>query len=79
MSLTSALVIFAQSAAPVAAEAPRPRSRPAVERVRARAEILQPTLIRISDLAGSDGEQRDPARNVQRRRDEQGTVWIEFS
>jgi|GEM_PF-3341325 len=80
MSLTAALVILAQSAAPQAAEATTVRSRPVAVQARASARILRPARIEFSSFDENTQRPIDPdVREMQRSRDAQGTPWVEFS
>lgn len=77
MSLPCALLVIAQSGAAVAVDAPVARTAPIAERVTARATVLRPARIRFT----SEGQTvtATAVEPVQRRRDDAGTIWIEFS
>jgi hypothetical protein len=80
MSLTAAMLIFAQSAAPQVAEAPIVKSRPAIAQARASVRIIRPASINVASFNSDIKEPSDPsAREMQRSRDAAGTPWIEFS
>jgi len=80
MSLTAALLIVAQSAAPQAAEAAAPRARPIAVQVRASARVLRPARIDFSLASTIAGQSPNAAVNgIQRERDAAGTVWVEFN
>ena len=80
MSFAAALLIVAQgtaaTAAPIAVSGP---SAPVAERVNASVEILRPVRIVVAEeeQAFANGESRKD--RAQRRRDDAGTLWIEFS
>ena len=79
MSLTAALLIFAQSAAPQVTAATPTTSRPVAVQARASARIIRPARIRFSSF---DEDAQQPAnayaRDKQHERDSQGTPWVEF-
>ncbi|MEO1221075.1 MAG: hypothetical protein AAFY42_06965 [Pseudomonadota bacterium] len=80
MSLTAALLIFAQSAAPQAVEAPATSARPAIAQARASVRIIRPASIDFAEFDRNSRKPSEPAaRETQRRRDAAGTPWIEFS
>ena len=80
MSLTAALMILAQSAAPQAAEAPSaPPSRGVSVQVQASATIIRPARVTFDNAQGSALKVSAPlSAQVQRSRDHNGTVWAEF-
>lgn len=84
MSLAAAFVLIAQSAAPIAANAPAAGEAgavraPVAEQVRASVTVLRAE--RISAVLESDAAEQAnaPAKRIQRSRDSAGTVWVEFS
>jgi hypothetical protein len=76
MSLSAGLLLLAQSAAPIVAT-PAAASHSVAESVSASVRIMRPTVIRAAgtQIEGVDRETLPP----QRKRDEAGTMWVEFS
>lgn len=79
MSLAAALLLLAQSATPMAADAPVSRASPVAEQVRASVTVLRPARVSISRDGAVEVDSTADPRTVQRRRDAAGTVWVEFS
>lgn len=79
MSLAAALLMIAQSATPMVADATSTRQGPIAASVRASVRVLRPARINsLLEMAEErDGATEDHA--VQFERDSAGTVWIEFS
>lgn len=83
MVFAAALALIVQSAAPVASpgafEAAARPTRTIATPATARARILRPAIITIDQRTAQPELGTPTGYNVQRERDEAGTVWIEFS
>ena len=79
MSLAASLLLIAQSAAPAVGDAPKPSGSPVAVQASATVTIRRAAVIRVSDNGDTSVEAVASANEVQRSRDEAGTVWIEFS
>lgn len=79
MSLSAALVLIAQSAAPSAAPAPAQSAAHIAVQVRASVTIRRPARISITADGEAEIDGDVNAAGVQRNRDAAGTVWFEFS
>ena len=84
MSFAVAFVLMTQSAAPGAASAPpKPASAavrtPIAQSSTATVRVLRPVRISASLEAPPQERRNAAAQRIQRRRDQAGTIWIEFS
>ena len=84
MSFAVAIVLMTQSAGSgVAIAPPKPASAaeraPIAQSSTATVRVLRPERISASLQAPPEERSNAAARRVQRRRDEAGTIWIEFS
>ena len=79
MSLAASLLLIAQSAAPAVGDVPKPAGSSVAVPASATVTIRRAAVIRVSDDGDTSVESATSANEVQRSRDEAGTVWIEFS
>ena len=84
MSFAIAFVLMTQTAASgVAIVPPKPASAaeraPIAQSSTATVRVLRPERISASLQAPPEERSNAAARRIQRRRDEAGTIWIEFS
>ena len=75
MSIAAALLVIAQTAAPNAVPAPAP----VAQRATASVAVLRPAQVRIASDGNLHVEVSDRAERPERRRDDAGTIWVEFS
>ncbi|AWW73581.1 hypothetical protein CD351_03960 [Erythrobacter sp. KY5] len=84
MSFTAALLLIAQSAAPLVSDAPMAQSSAAPSggvsiQASASARIIRATRIAFDRDSGIAVEGETQASTLQRSRDAAGTYWVEFS
>jgi hypothetical protein len=79
MSLSAALVLIAQIAAPSAAPAPAQSAAHISVQVKASVTVRRPARISITADGEAEIDGDVNTARVQRNRDAAGTVWFEFS
>ena len=79
MSLAATLLLIAQSAAPAVGDVPKSSGSSVAVQTSATVTIRRAAVIRVSDIGETRVESAASATEVQRSRDEAGTVWVEFS
>ncbi len=79
MSLTAAVLLVGQSAAPAIADAPRAQPVAGPLAVTASARVIRPAVVRVRQERGVIRVEDESELRPQRSRDTRGTVWIEFN